>query len=101
MEQQEDVTRQRELKHLAQAANERWAAKPSVLDKPRRDNLELGVGDGDVEGTVGVRGKGAKKGVEEEMVQNEKRTEKPWKMKQGNPGEGWQPEAWASRPSRN
>lgn len=101
MEQQEDITRQRELKHLAQAADERWAAKPSVLDKPRRDNLELGVGDGEVDGTVGVRGEGAKKEAEEEMVENEKRTENPWKMKQGNPGERWQPEAWASRPSRS
>ena len=71
-----------------------------MLDKPRRDDLELKVGDGVVEATVGVWGEGAKKRVEEEIMQTEKRTEKPWKMKQGNPGEGWQPEAWASRHSR-
>lgn len=95
------MTRQRELKYLVRAADERWAAKPSVLDKPRRGNMELGVGDGEVEGTVGIRGEGAKKGVAEELVQKEKRTENPWKVKQGNPGEGWQPEAWAPRPSKS
>lgn len=100
-EQQADVTRQRELKFLAQAADERWAAKPSVLDKPRRANLELGVGDGEVEGAAGVRREGAEIGLAEEMAQKEKRAENPWKVKQGNPGEGWQPEAWAPRPSKN
>lgn len=83
-----------------QAADERWAAKPSVLDKPRRVNLELGVGNGEVEGTVGVRGEGANKGPAEEIVQKGKRIENPWKVKQGNPGEGWQPEAWTPGPSK-
>lgn len=101
LEQQADVTRQRELKHLARAADERWAAKPSVLDRPRRGSLELAVGDEDVQGTTVGEREGPGKGLAEDMLQKEKRTENPWKVKQGNPGEGWQPEAWAPRPSKS
>ncbi len=45
---------------LAAAADRRWAGKPSVLDRPRRGNLEVGVGDGEgVAGVVGRRGESA------------------------------------------
>ena len=47
--------RKEQLKQLAAAADRRWASKPSVLDKPRRRNQEVGVGDG--EGGVGVLGR--------------------------------------------
>ncbi|MCJ1469784.1 hypothetical protein MMC07_008426 [Pseudocyphellaria aurata] len=99
-EQQADATRQRELKHLVQAADARWAAKPSVLDRPRRVNLELGAGDGEVGGTVGGRGEGVNTGPAK-IVQKGKQIEKPWKVKQGSPGEGWQPEAWTPGPSKD
>lgn len=81
-----------------QAADERWAAKPSVLDSPRQSNLQLGVRDAEVKGTVGASGERLKNGVAEETAPKEKRTENPWKVKQGNPGEGWQPQAWAPGP---
>lgn len=45
---------------LAAAADRRWAGKPSVLDRPRRGNAEVGVGDGEgVAGVVGRRGESA------------------------------------------
>lgn len=73
--------------------------KPSFLDKPRRGNLELGVGDGEgVVGTVGRQGETAGEGVgavprEEREKQKEKDAKEMMKGK--NPGEGWQPEAWS------
>ena len=77
-EQQADVTRQIQLKQRAQLADERWAAKPSVLDKPRRGSLELGVGDGEAEGTVGNRWEegqrtAAGETMEKERCEGEKR----------------------------
>ena len=96
-EQQLDIQRQSDLKVLAQRADERWASKPSVLDKPRRGNMELGVGDGEAVGTVGKQGE---TGVGQDTVprqEREKEREKDAKeMAKGkNPGDGWQPEAWS------
>jgi len=73
-EQQADITRQIQLKQRVKLADERWAAKASVLDRPRRGNLEVGVGDGE--------------GLEKEK-------EGGWgKRERGVPGQGWQPESW-------
>lgn len=103
---QYDVQRQANLKQLARAADERWAAKPSVLDKPRRGNQELAIGDGEMRGTVGQKGEtGEGKGVtgaeRQEAVEKKKREggekgkENPWKVRQGKAGEDWKPEAWS------
>lgn len=103
-EQQTDVVRQQQLKRLAQAADERWAAKPSVLDKPRRGNMALGVGDGEAEGTVGRRwepGEETAPGETAEEKKGEKRKkekENPWKRDQGKAE--YQPEAWTPGPSK-
>ncbi|MCJ1450878.1 hypothetical protein MMC28_001212 [Mycoblastus sanguinarius] len=105
-EQQHDVLRQQQLKQLAQAADERWAAKPSVLDKPKRGNLELGVGDGEMQGTVGKKweeGQKTEAGEEKEKERSEgqkKERENPWKRDRGSAGEGFQPEAWTPGPVR-
>ena len=106
------MQRQRDLKQLAAAADARWAAKPSVLDKPRRGNLEVRVGDGEVEGTVGRRWEeehrgGPVEGMDKERSEGKEREregergeqvkkgkENPWARQRGSAGEGWQPEAW-------
>lgn len=100
-EQQNDVLRQIQLKQRARLADKRWAAKPSVLDKPRRGNLELGVGDGEAEGTVGMKWEagqktGAGETKEKERSEGEKRErENPWAQRdRGVPGQAWQPETW-------
>ncbi|KAL8802444.1 MAG: hypothetical protein Q9182_003812 [Xanthomendoza sp. 2 TL-2023] len=109
-----DETRKEQLKVLAAEADRRWASKPSVLDKPRRRNQELGVGDG--EGRVGVvgrkgespnaavdRGDGQRLGegvkgedVRDSWGEGEKgRGENPWiKARPRGAGEGYQPESW-------
>ncbi|KAK4691959.1 NADH dehydrogenase [ubiquinone] 1 alpha subcomplex assembly factor 2, partial [Lecanoromycetidae sp. Uapishka_2] len=105
-EQQTDVIRQIQLKHNAQLADARWAAKPSVLDAPRRGNMELGVGDGEAEGTVGkkwVEGEKTGPGEKKEKPRSggEKRErQNPWQRDRGIPGEGWQPETWTPGPAK-
>lgn len=94
---------------LAAAADRRWAGKPSVLDRPRRGNLEVGVGDGEgVAGVVGRRGESVEGGgrrlgegvkgedVRDSWGEGEKgRGESPWgKAKARGAGEGYQPESW-------
>ena len=93
-EQRSDAVRQVELKRLAQAADERWASKPSVLDKPRTIAERLPAGDSaETEEILHERGEERKwKDAEEPR---EKQEESPWKGTRGNPGENWQPQAWA------
>jgi NADH dehydrogenase [ubiquinone] 1 alpha subcomplex assembly factor 2 len=105
-EQQADIQRQIQLKQNALLADARWAAKPSVMDAPRRGNLELGVGDGEMEGTVGRRweegqktGKGEVKEKERSEVEQRERNSEiekknPWARERRGPGEGYQPESW-------
>jgi NADH dehydrogenase [ubiquinone] 1 alpha subcomplex assembly factor 2 len=102
-EQQIDVARQAQLKLLAKAADDRWAAKPSVLDKPRRGNFELGVGEGEVVGTKEEVGGGKERGALEERGHEKdklKGKENPWKVNRGRAGEEWQPEAWTPDPGK-
>ena len=103
---QSDVVRQAQLKQLVRAADDRWVAKPSVLDKPRRGNQELGIGDGEVKGTVGRIGEtGEDRGVSaperaeqirrKEKKGGEKGKQNPWEVRKGSAGEDWKPESWA------
>ena len=117
--------RQQELKQLAAAADARWAAKPSVMDRPRRANQELGIGDGEgATGNVGVRqetGRVLKEGETGDMVKQkfmetgdpitdgpavkrerkEQTKENPWKKQErGAAGETYQPEAWSPGSAR-
>ncbi|KAI4160226.1 MAG: hypothetical protein LQ342_005938 [Letrouitia transgressa] len=115
-EQQDDVLRQERLKVLAQRADERWRSKPSLMDRPRRRNLELGVGDGD--GGGGGGGGGEREGTmtvaRKDQMQPEEgggveggdaggrgagqqqgRAQNPWQhSKPRGAGEDWQPESW-------
>jgi len=76
-----------------------------VLDKPRRGNQELGIGDGEMRGTVGVNGETGEGGgvsrVErkEEVRRKEreggkKEKQNPWAVRKGRAGEDWKPESW-------
>lgn len=83
-----------------------------MLDKPRRGNLELGVGDGEAEGTMGRRWEegqrtGSVEMVEQKRIEGEKgergeqmrkEKENPWVRQRGSAGEGWQPEPWRPGP---
>lgn len=74
--------------------------------------MELGVGDGEAEGTVGRRweegqrreggeggGKELNEGEKRERGERVKKEEgNPWARQKGRAGEGWQPEAWTPGP---
>ena len=98
-EQQADVARQRQLKYLAQVADERWASKPSFLDKPK-DQVQTAPEQNrqnDIKKETENTG-GAKSAVDTLAVKPTK--ENPWAKHAGNPGQDWQPEAWTPGPKR-
>ena len=77
-----------------------------MLDAPRRGNMELAVGDGEAEGTVGKKwepGQETREGetVEKKMSPGEqKEKENPWKRERGSAGEDFQPTTWTPGPVR-
>ncbi len=108
------------MRQLAAAADQRWAEKPSFLDKPK-DTEQVGpqlkprdpagyVTQTENESREGVmnaaksdeelkgvaRGedvdKGRFKGATREPPRG--KTDDPWKKHQGGPSEGWQPQSW-------
>lgn len=111
-EQQFDLQRQSQLRQLARLADERWAAKPSFLDAPRETSQpQPATTPRDKGGYAGQTEPDDKEGVRNavgglgevgdvEAPRPEKKREKvnPWKQRQGNPGESWQPEAWTPGP---
>lgn len=84
-----------------QEADARWAAKPSLLDKPRPRKFEFGTSDGQIEGTtktpVSLLGNSNKE-VGGVVVPREKQMESPWKLKKEHSRQTWQPEAWSPEP---
>lgn len=122
-EQAREVARQGNLKQLAAAADARWAAKPSVLDRPAdvaqpaplmapRDKggyvEDAATGKSGVMSPIvaaGHQGRGEEpvasersaRAAEEEDKQQQGRRRKPspWDQQQrGAPGQEWQPKAW-------
>jgi NADH dehydrogenase [ubiquinone] 1 alpha subcomplex assembly factor 2 len=98
-EQQADLARQAQLKYLAQLADERWASKPSYLDKPKdqvqtapEQNRQTDIKK-KTEDTGGVRS-----AVDTPDVKPKK--ENPWAKHASNPGQNWQPESWTPGPRR-
>lgn len=93
-EQQADTLRQIELKRLAQAADERWASKPSVLDKPRTNAERLPEGSSAEIRELPPHERGEESERKDSDELRGKQKESPWKGAQGNPREHWQPQAW-------
>ena len=68
--------------------------------------MELGVGDGEAQGTVGrrwepeVETKAGEKKEKPMALDEKKEKENPWKTQKGGPGEGYQPESWTPGPAR-
>ncbi|QSZ35906.1 hypothetical protein DSL72_007028 [Monilinia vaccinii-corymbosi] len=119
-----DVARQERLKILARQADERWEAKASLLEEPRRAT-QVGRGGGST--GVGARGGGEENVdvavggsaeaeraeavrlglerpardeirhdvvVETQLKEEKKYKDSPWKREREGPSEGWQPKAW-------
>lgn len=122
-EQRLDVTRQEQVKHLARLADERWASKPSYLDKPQShqpgpamrtsdqtlnpspqhapDESSPGVSNAvksEEEDAAAGAGQGTGQGQDQSQEKQTKK-EDPWARAKG-PSENWQPESWAPSAAR-
>lgn len=84
-----------------QAADARWAAKPSLLDKPRPRKFELGIRDGQIEGSIKSPlnlGEDTNREVREEVGPRMKQDTSPWELQKEHSEQKWQPEAWSPQP---
>lgn len=83
-----------------QLADARWAAKPSLLDKPRPRKGELGISNGQIKGTpkTPLHLWGNSNKDVEGVGPREKQMESPWKLQKEHFGRTWQPEAWSPEP---
>ncbi|KAI9849835.1 MAG: hypothetical protein M1837_000049 [Sclerophora amabilis] len=101
-EQTADLQRQAAVKQLAKEADERWASKPSFLDKPK-EQPRPATQIKDPGGYAGKTEEDSKEGVRnavggaQEMLDKKKSQDQkdPWeKSRSQGPSEGWQPQAW-------
>lgn len=100
-EQQRDLIRQAQIKKLAAIADQKWAAKPSFLDKPQTSSPPapaLNTGDlashtAHTSSSDAVTNNNGSKAKTQEKPTKEKE-KSPWAKVPTGPGETWQPEAW-------
>lgn len=128
-EQQADIYRQQQMKTLAAQADARWAAKPSFLDAPDKQQPAQMLQSRDP--NAGIRptvvGQDVQDAAQPPRIVNEvehvieepeqsddapalrtrklrsepKAKDSPWKQQpKGNPGDGWQPDSWAPAPAK-
>lgn len=107
-EQQQDLIRQAQIKQLARLADERWASKPSFLDKPKTqqsppptETSESSVNptsESPQDASASAPSTSTPKPV---SGKPEPVKEDPWaKANPGNPGDAWQPESWTPSSKR-
>jgi len=117
-EQQQDLTRQAQIKQLARLADERWASKPSFLDKPKTqqptpatnttdatlnrpaDETATTANSQNASASTTAAGTdptpktgGTRSGTKPASTEESAKEEDPW-AKASNPGDNWQPESW-------
>ncbi|PGH20739.1 hypothetical protein AJ80_03499 [Polytolypa hystricis UAMH7299] len=113
-EQKSELLRQAQMKQLAQLADERWASKPSYLDKPQdqqqqqqqqpapatqsqHPSYHVPATPQRVEPAAAVK---SAVGTEEQLKHQGKGKKTPWAREAGGPSEKWQPEAWTPSSSK-
>ena len=108
-EQRQDLVRQAQMKELARLADERWASKPSFLDKPKTQQspgIESGPAATASNTPDSVTSAPNAPSPQTSTTKNESATPKtqqpnPWaKADRQNPGESWQPDAWTPNSQR-
>ncbi|KAJ5871412.1 uncharacterized protein N7529_003765 [Penicillium soppii] len=112
-EQQQDLVRQAQIKQLARLADERWASKPSYLDKPKNQQAPAQFSETPVNETTANAAHPASEPPastspettpQPQPVSTERNTpkgENPWaQASKANPGAEWQPEAWSPNAKR-
>ena len=107
-EQQQDLIRQAQIKQLARLADERWASKPSFLDKPKTQQPTTPTGASQpstsptTESPQDVSAPATPSSTPKPAAAKpEPPKEDPWaKANSGNPGDTWQPESWTPTSKR-
>ncbi|KAJ5781713.1 uncharacterized protein N7518_010196 [Penicillium psychrosexuale] len=103
-EQQQDLVRQAQIKQLARLADERWASKPSVLDKPKNHQQPptTQINEANLNQPANAApAQTVPASTTSEPVPKTQKVENPWtKANKTNPGEEWQPEAWTPSSKR-
>ncbi|KAF7589752.1 hypothetical protein BBP40_003901 [Aspergillus hancockii] len=111
-EQQQDILRQMQIKQLAKLADERWASKPSYLDMPKTQQPAPATQTTDAtlkpSSQAANEASPAQSSPATPMPQTKEEghseapaaKENPWTKAKGNPGEDWQPKAWAPKVSQ-
>ncbi|EDN10577.1 NADH ubiquinone oxidoreductase family protein [Histoplasma capsulatum] len=98
-EQQNELLRQERIKHLAKLADERWASKPSFLDRPQGQHPDPAIQSSHELHPPPAAQPDKSLGDEEpELKVQGKKTKSPWVRNTGGPSEGWQPESWKPAP---
>jgi NADH dehydrogenase [ubiquinone] 1 alpha subcomplex assembly factor 2 len=94
------------MKELARLADERWASKPSFLDKPKTqpapqtNNAAVNESSENAAQPVETQAS-APETAQEPAPAVETPKENPWKnASRDNPGAEWQPEAWSPSSKR-
>lgn len=122
VEQQQDVIRQLQVKQLARLADERWASKPSYLDKPQTEqpapatNTSDGTLRGPEPGTpqeqhekrqqqAPTQNEGTEATAQQQQQQqggrDKTKKDDPWaNAAAGVPGQEWQPDSWTPTAAR-
>lgn len=109
-EQQHDLIRQAQIKKLARLADERWASKPSFLDKPQSQQPAPATQTNDAtlnpstnnstRDTATSTVSGTETGPKSEQITpkantvSAENTEDPWAKARSGSSEDWQPESW-------
>ncbi|OQE24551.1 hypothetical protein PENSTE_c007G07294 [Penicillium steckii] len=103
-EQQQEVARQMQIKQLARLADERWASKPSFLDKPQSKppthalNGDSGNAKSQNPETTSQNASPQSKSATESQPP---KAQNPWaKADNRNPGDSWQPAGWSPNSKR-
>ncbi|KAJ5454514.1 NADH:ubiquinone oxidoreductase17.2kDa subunit [Penicillium daleae] len=107
-EQQQDLIRQAQIKELARLADERWASKPSFLDKPNTrqtlpptETSEPTVNPATESRQDAPAPTPSTSTPEPTASKPKPLKEDPWaKANPGNPGDTWQPESWTPSSKR-
>ncbi|KAJ5172956.1 NADH:ubiquinone oxidoreductase 17.2kDa subunit [Penicillium capsulatum] len=93
-EQRQDLIRQAQMKQLAQLADERWASKPSVLDKPKTQQPAPATQASETTANP-------TSASQEAPASQSQPTPNPWaQADRRNPGDGYQPDSWTPTSQR-
>ncbi|KAJ5190468.1 uncharacterized protein N7498_009453 [Penicillium cinerascens] len=108
-EQRQDLMRQANMKNLARLADERWASKPSFLDKPptqqpkptpQNSQATESTKPDNATSTQNASSPAEPTPQPEPVPETKpKKPENPWD-KAVNPGDDWQPESWTPKSHR-